>query len=119
MIPAPLVIAGGVPCSKCSGVISEGVIAEGNFFGSAAGGFICIECMENQIHAIQLFGQELTTHYKTTDYPCAKCGQPFDEGYLVEIDNKIGELCTPCAEWYFLHGGISKGTEAEWILKLK
>lgn len=116
---APAIIAGHVTCTKCFAVISHAAIAEGNYIGSMSAGFICCDCIIKQLESLQLFGQELTTFYSDTDYPCARCGKAFEEGYLVEIDGKLGELCNSCSEWYFTHGGIPKGTEAEWILKLR
>ncbi len=119
MITTPLVIAGLHHCIKCGTVISNAALAEGNYIGSESNGFTCCDCIIAQLQSLQLFGQELTTFYSDTDYPCARCGKPFEEGYLVEIDGKLGELCNACSQWYFTHGGIPKGTEAEWILKLK
>ncbi len=83
---------------------------------------MCCECALKQLEALELFGKSLNTFYAnnaTKDYPCARCGRALTEGYLVEIDGRFGELCVQCTQWFSVHGGTAKGTEAEWILKLK
>ena len=122
---APAIITGPFRCRRCEFPITNAALVSGNYIGNESSGFLCPDCVARQTEEIQAFGVELGNIVVDGEYKCARCDKLFEEGFLFKIDGKWAILCSrkapeqSCGKWYAMHGGIAKGTEAEWILKLR